>query len=69
MSETIFKYPYAKNATEEAFAENCHDCLLYGYFWKSILEIDTNHRLVDAIGEERAKEIYRWVRDYLTEYF
>lgn len=66
----MFKYPYARNMLEEAFAENCYGGLLYyGYFWNGILKLDVNRKIVDKIGEERVKEIYRWVRDYLAEYF
>lgn len=69
MIQPEFKYPHAQNALEEAFAENCYDSLFLGYFWKDILQNETNRNIVMELGEERAKEIYRFVRDYLTEYF
>lgn len=66
-TKRTFAYPHAKNMLEEAFAENCHDSLLYGYFWNGILENETNRKMVMGIGEARAREIYRWVRDFLAE--
>lgn len=59
----IFRYPYAKDATEEAFAENVYDDLYYGYMWGWIRQHDSIV-LSGRIDLDRAKEIYDWVLDY-----